>query len=350
MAECRVEGVAIRGIVSALPEVRLDHDTLSARFGAEHMAKVVASTGIGERRAVAPGQTAADLGLFAAGRLLDELDWPASDVGLLLCVTQTPDFGLPANALVLHRGLGLAKTCAAFDLNLGCSGFVYGLWQASALMRSLKCARALLVAGDATSTLIDPDDQTVVPLFGDAVCAVALEVEDGASMAVTLGSDGAGAPYLIQRCGGQRTPGDRRSLFMDGTQVFAFTLREVEKDIRACLALAGWTLDDVDHFVLHQANAMMLQHLARKLGIPVESLVLAMEAVGNTSSASVPLAMTLGLGRVLSDGPRRLLMSGFGVGWSWGSVAMTVGPLGVCTTVEMPPDDRRADLRTSGMP
>ena len=344
MTQSRVEGVAIRGIVSALPQGRLDHDTLAVRFGADHMAKVVASTGIGERRAVAGGQTAADLGLFAAARLSERLGWGTADIGLLLAVTQTADFGLPANALVLHRGLKLPKSCAAFDVNLGCSGFVYGLWQASVLMRSLSCRRALLVVGDTTSTLIDPDDQSVVPLFGDAVCALALEADESAGFAVTLGSDGAGAAYLIQRQGGQRQPGDRRSLFMDGTQVFAFTLREVEKDVRACLALADWSLEDVDHFVLHQANAMMLQHLARKLGVPDERLVIALEAVGNTSSASIPLAMTLGLHHILATEALRLLMSGFGVGWSWGSVAATVGPLTVCETVDVPDDYRAADI------
>lgn len=352
MAASIITGIRIAGIVSCLPGRREGVADLAERFGAEAAERVAKATGIATRRLAGSGQCTSDLVEAAAGDLLAGLGWDASTVDLLIVVTQTPDHLLPATACLLQQRLGLGRHCAAFDVGLGCSGYVYGLWLAGALLAALPAgARALVLAGDTTSRLVDRHDRTVAPLFGDAGTATAL-VRDATAgpMAFDLGSDGTGAPYLMVAGGGMRHPhgadadaGPR--LAMDGTQVFAFTLREVPGSIAATLALAGWTIGEVDHVVLHQANAQMIRHLGQRIGARPEQIVLALAEVGNTSSASIPLALTTALAgtltaplfdRPLSDRrPVRLLLSGFGVGWSWGTVALTCPPLGLCRTVEL---------------
>ncbi|MBP2299088.1 ketoacyl-ACP synthase III [Azospirillum picis] len=343
MVASRIEGIALRGIVGCVPEGREGLEDLARRFGDEAAHRIAAATGIESRRIVAPGQCTSDLAEAAARRLLDGLDWTPDSVDLLVVVTQTHDHLLPGTASVLHRRLGLRKGAAVIDVTHGCSGFVYGLWVAAGLLRTVG-GRALLLVGDTTSRLVDPDDRAVAPLFGDGAGATALEVDGGApAMSFDLGSDGAGAPYLSVEGGAMRRPDLPARLFMDGTQVFAFTLREVPASIGTALEGAGWSIDDIDHLVLHQANAQMIRHLGRKLGVATERTVVALQDLGNTSSASIPLALTAALGPSLTDGARRLLLSGFGVGWSWGSVALIMGPLALCETVVLPGNKCPAD-------
>ncbi|WP_377810747.1 ketoacyl-ACP synthase III [Azospirillum sp. A29] len=336
MVASRIDGVCVRGIVGCVPDGRETVADLARRFGEEAARKVAAATGIEERRIVAPGQCTSDLAEAAARRLLDGLGWEPDSIDLLVLVTQTHDQTLPGTASLLHRRLGLRKGAAVLDITHGCSGFVYGLWVAGGMLKPAG-RRALLLVGDTTSRLIDPEDRAVAPLFGDGAAAVALELDDSAEpIAFDLGSDGAGAPYLAADGGGMRHPDRPARLFMDGTQVFAFTLREVPGSVRAALDGAGWTTDMVDHLVLHQANAQMIRHLGQKLGVAADRTVVALREVGNTSSASIPLALAASLADSLTAGPRRLLLSGFGVGWSWGSAALVAGPLAVCETVVLP--------------
>lgn len=333
MVASRIDGVGVRGVVGCVPEGRETVGDLARRFGEDAARKIAAATGIEERRIVAPGQCTSDLAEAAASRLLDGLGWKPGSIDLLVLVTQTHDQTLPGTASLLHRRLGLRKGAAVLDITHGCSGFVYGLWAAAGLLKAAG-RRALLLVGDTTSRLVDPEDRAVAPLFGDGAAAIALELDDAASpMAFDLGSDGAGAPYLAADGGAMRHPDRPPRLFMDGTQVFAFTLREVPGSVRAVLKCAGWTTDMVDHLVLHQANAQMIRHLGQKLGVSADRTVVALREVGNTSSASIPLALAGSLAEPLASGCRRLLLSGFGVGWSWGSAALAVGPLAVCETV-----------------
>ncbi len=335
----KCQPLAIRGVVCAVPQAQQGLQDLARWMDAAEAEKIAKATGIRQRRIAPEGQTVADLAVLACQELMQGLGWQPQDIGLVLFVTQTPDYQLPSNAHVMHRALGLASDCICLETALGCSGYVHGLWQAGQLMAGLPRKRALLIVGDTTSTTFEPQDRSVAPLFGDAAAATALEWDESlpAPHAV-LGNDGTGAPYLIQKQGGARSPGSMRSLFMDGTQVFAFTLREVPRNVRATLAEAGWGIDEVDHVVLHQANAMLMTQLARKMEIPMAKLPLALEQFGNTSSASIPLCMTETLAAELTQRPLKLLLSGFGVGWSWGSVALQTRPLAVCKTIEAASD------------
>ncbi|MFY8095046.1 MAG: ketoacyl-ACP synthase III [Niveispirillum sp.] len=333
MAQARINGIALRGIVSALPVGVEDVADLAGRFGADQAERIATATGIRRRHIAAPGQCMSDLALPAARSLLDGLQWADDSVDILVCVTQTPDHPLPATACLLQHRLGLGKRCAAFDVGLGCSGYVYGLWLAASLLAGMGRGRALLVAGDTTSHTLDRHDRSVAPLFGDAATVTALEWDVTAgTLTVDVGTDGAGAPYLIQPGGGGRQP-DGPLLFMDGTQVFAFTLREVPKAIAATLAAAGSDIADIDHVVLHQANEMMLKRLGAKIGARADQVVLAMADRGNTSSATIPLAMTDALTASMTTGRRRLLLCGFGVGWSWGTALWEAGPVHISQTL-----------------
>lgn len=336
MAQARIQGIALRGIVSALPASTQDVTDLAQRFGAEQAERIAAATGIHRRHIARPDQCLSDLALPAARELLGGLGWPADSIDLLIVVTQTPDHPLPATACLLQNALGLGRHCAAFDMGLGCSGYIYGLWNAASLLAGIGRGRALLVAGDITSRTLDANDRSTAPLFGDAATVTALEYDPTAgTLVVDLGTDGAGAPYLIKQQGGQRHP-DGPPLFMDGTQVFAFTLREVPKAITSTLAASGLTMADIDHVVLHQANEMMLKRLGQKIGASANQLVLALQDRGNTSSASIPLAISDALGVRLAAQPTYLLLSGFGVGWSWGTAVWQVGALaGPCHTIEV---------------
>ncbi len=351
-----IKGVSLQGLVASVPQAREGLEQLAKRFGYEAAERIAKATGIYNRRIAGDGLCTSDLAHAAAARLLKELDWSADSIELLVVVSQTPDHILPSTACLLQERLGLSKECAAFDIGLGCSGFVYGLWNAASLMAANGLRRCLLIVGDTTSRILSPGDRNVAPLFGDAAAAAALSFDPetpntGPGMVFDLGSDGSGAPYLMVPAGGFRrpsTPATRRrhtdkagnkrgaeDLFMDGTQVFAFTLREVPRSLEKVMQRAGWDISDVDHFVLHQANAMMNRRLGRKIGASEAQVLIDLADFGNTSSASVALAMAHGLRAALLERPLRLVLSGFGVGWSWATVALTQQPLQACELIEV---------------
>lgn len=344
MASARVSGVRIAGIANAVPEeVAVNTDSIEI-FGEQIVRRINETTGIEQRYVASPEICTSDLCQVAIDQLLTDLSWEHDDIDLLVFVSQTPDYVLPATACVLHGKLGLSPHCVAFDVNLGCSGYVYGLWIASQLMQSGNFKRGLLAVGDTISKMVAPEDRASALLIGDAGSVTALERdEQAADMIFNLGTDGTGAENLIVPAGGFRNPTtdetQQRSerekknirsdndVFMDGTKVFTFTLREVPKTIRSVLDDIGWEIDDVDTFVMHQANRFILNHLAKRMDIPEDKFVICMKDFGNTSGASIPIAITETLKENLSDQSQKLVLSGFGVGWSWASVALTCGPI-----------------------
>jgi 3-oxoacyl-[acyl-carrier-protein] synthase III len=333
----QIRGISLRGLVAAVPSDIEDAAILTKKWGYENAHKVAAATGIHTRHLAPIGVTACDLGEAAAIRLLQGLQWSTDSIDLLIVVTQTPDYPLPGNAPILQNRIGLRKQCGTLDVNSGCSGFVDGVWAVASMLACSNGTRALLIVGDTTSQFVPPSEHNTRPLFGDCVAAIAIEKSDDScnSLSVVPGVDGSGAPYLTVRDGASRYPLPESSfgrLFMDGPQVFAFTLRQVPKNIAATLQHAGWSIGDVDHLLLHQANESMMRHLSTKSGFSVNQLVVALSDYGNTSSASIPLAMAtnLALNLVHSKTSINLLMSGFGVGWRWSSAAWRTDPLHLC--------------------
>lgn len=330
----------IVGVVSCVPQRLVDNSDFLAKFGdkANEIAKM---TGVLERRWVAPGQTTADLCEAAARSLMEELGWTAESVDAVIFVSQTPDYRLPATACALHGRLGLSPGAIAYDVNLGCSGYPYGLWMAMSAIQTGAADRVLLLVGDTISKTVDPEDRSTAMLFGDAGTATAIERGAGGASFV-LGSDGRGERNLIIPQGAYRsadsgfeTLGDRRldALYMDGGEIFNFTLKAVPALVQTTIEHGGVPVEDYDAFCFHQANAFMVKHLIKKAKLPVEKVPINIDRYGNTSSASIPLLMTTDLAERLKSGSTRLAMFGFGVGYSWASAALELEPLRVARTM-----------------
>jgi 3-oxoacyl-[acyl-carrier-protein] synthase-3 len=251
---------------------------------------------------------------------------------------------------VLQQRLGLSSQCAALDVNLGCSGYTYGLWLVARMLEPGQ--RALLLVGDTINP--NPHDRSALPLFGHAGSATALErspVLPPTKSVFVMGTDGSGARNIIIEAGHSRVPsskftrscgvcsdGNVRSqedLFMNGSEVFAFALQRVPEIARACLDHAEWALTDCDDVVFHQANGFMLRTLADKMDIPADKMPTSIEWFGNTSSASIPLTLVAARREAYMAGPRRCLLLGFGVGWSWAAAGMELGPLVIPPIIEL---------------
>lgn len=344
--------VAIRRIAAAVPVTREPVESSADRFGMDEVRRLAASTGVWERRVAPNDVCASDLAVAAAERAIEDAAWPRESIDAILFVSQTPDYRLPATACCLQARLGMTKRCIAFDVNLGCSGYVYGLFLAAQLAGSGAARRVVLAVGDTVTKLVSPDDRATALLFGDAGSATLLEAEPGAPrMSFVLGTDGTGADHLIVRGGGARRPhaasfglaedgaekgscgADR--LYMNGAEVFAFTLREVPPMITGVVELAGWSMDSLDLVVLHQANAAMLTRLTKKLGLPESTVPIALSDLGNTSSASIPVALCRRAGAVTGD-LDRVVLGGFGVGFSWASAALRLAYGVVLPLLEIP--------------
>ena len=282
MTIATVYGVRIAGLASATPQMRSTVEDVAMEFGEEIAQKISETTGVQTRHIAGETLCTSDLCVAAAEKLLDDLGWESDTISLLIFVSQTHDYILPATAASVHGRLGLPKSCSAFDINLGCSGYVYGLWTISQLMGSGLFNRALLLVGDTSSHLVSTKDRSAAPIFGDAGSATALEKNHNAQpMYFDLGTDGTGTEHLIVPAGGCRIPhsnqtsemiedknGNIRSdnnLYMNGTEIFTFTLREVPPMLRRVMDATQWTFDEVDAFVFHQANLFILNHLVKRM-------------------------------------------------------------------------------------
>ena len=335
-------GVAIRGIEYYLPEKTVTNEALAAEFPEWSMEKIQGKTGILERHIADPCECSSDLGYQAAASLFNSGVCSPGEIDYLLLCTQSPDYFLPTTACLLQDRLGIPETAGALDFNLGCSGFVYGLGLAQGLIRTAQASRVLLITAETYSKFIHPRDKSVRTLFGDAAAATLVESwsgeEDAAPAPFVFGTNGKGGINLIVPAGGFRTPstpesalavidenGNWRSqdnLFMNGAEIFNFTLSAIPDCVRRLLARANRKIEDIDLFVFHQANQYMLEHLRKKLRIPQEKFWLCLSHCGNTVSSSIPIALKhASLEGKLQD--RKLVMLvGFGVGYSWGATLL----------------------------
>ncbi len=340
MAKTQIRGVAIRGVVCAVPGEPVKVADIGRHFGDSDVEKIAKTVGLDQVHRVAPGQTAGDLASAAAEQLLADLGWEKDSIDGVIMVTQTPDHLCPATAGIAQHRLGLPSTCLAFDVNQGCSGYVYGLYIGSNLVASGGCRRFLLLAGDTSSLGISSEDRSVAMLFGDAGSATAIEVDaEAPPISFVLGTDGSGAQNLIAPVGGWRqrpTPeallrveaedGNRRApyeLYMDGLAIFNFTLQRVPPLVRDVLALHGWTADQVKSYLFHQANGFILGMMGKKLKLAPGQVPVNIQRYGNTSMSSIPLLLADDLSEsVTGDAPVPVVMAGFGIGYSWAAAAV----------------------------
>jgi 3-oxoacyl-[acyl-carrier-protein] synthase-3 len=333
-------GVAIRGISTAVP-TRIARTADYTLLTEKEREKFAVGTGIEERRLAADGQCSSDLCIAAAQDVLARLGWDTSDVQALVMITQTGDHPVPATSIVVQHKLGLPKSCAAFDINLGCSSYPYGLAILGSMMRTLGLKRALLLVGDVSSRLCSYNDKSSWPLFGDAGSATALELDEQAEpIYCDLNSDGGGKDAIIVQAGGlaSRSPAGQDSfaeveiapgiarnaanLQLKGADIFSFAISAVPPSIRRVLDAAGWEVGGVDYFVLHQANKMINDFIRKKVGYAVENEITTLKQYGNTSSVSIPLTLCAGAEQLAQGG--RVLLCGFGVGLSWASATVVL--------------------------
>jgi len=347
MPSSRIQGVKLTGVSTVVPATYKNIDEERELFGLDQtrLARLKKEIGIQKRHVVNKNECASDLCEHAARLLISSLSYSPQTIDAVLFVTQTPDYFQPATGCVLHGKLGLAKNCAAFDINLGCSGYVYGLWVSSLMIASGNCQRVLLLAGDTLSRCVSPRDRTVAPLFGDAGTATMIESGNKEDfMNFILMSDGTGFNQLIVPAGAFRKPpshetsrmkaqpdGQERSeqqLYMNGAEIFTFSIREIPPLIEELLTFSGWLKGDVDYYVLHQANKFINQNIVRKLGLPPsKGSIDVFEKYGNQSSASIPAVLSENLSPVLKSKSLNLVLAGFGAGLSWAACALRAGPM-----------------------
>jgi 3-oxoacyl-[acyl-carrier-protein] synthase-3 len=333
---------SIKGIYSYLPPAKLTNEQLALEFPDLDIDKALESTGVAVKRIAAPDECASDLGIMAAQKLFSNGICSPGEIDFLLFCTQSPDYFIPASACIMQNRLGLSTTCGAFDFNLGGSGFVYGLALAKSLIETDLATNVLLIAGDSLTRAIDPRYRGVRLLFSDGASATLITASDSSDEAIgpfVMGSDGRGARNLIIPAGGMRIrpnpesaiardggTGNFRSakeVSMDGAEI-PFFLQTVPQAIDQLLKKGRIKLEEVDLFVFHQANKFILETLRRKIKIPEEKFVINLEYYGNTSSASIPVALEVAIAKGRIAKGAKVMVVGFGVGYSWAAAMIRI--------------------------
>ncbi|MFQ5699969.1 MAG: 3-oxoacyl-ACP synthase III family protein [Myxococcota bacterium] len=322
--------LVVAGTGSCLPVQRITNRDLEERIDTSD-AWIVERTGIRERRRVAPGEATSHLATRAAEAALASAGIEASDLDGILVCTVSPDMLTPATAAFVHRNLGVGRPIPCFDLNAACTGFIYGLEVAAGLMASDRYHRVLVIGAEAITRFIDVRDRATCILFGDAAGAVVLERSErpGGLLSTLTKADGAFWDLIQIPGGGSLDPPtarmvDERRPFvrMNGRQVFKLAVQALEQVARDQLEQVGWKIADVDHLLVHQANARIIEAVVARLGIPGERVHRNIERTGNTSSATLPTLLDEARRAGRLHAGDRILCAAFGAGLTWGSAAL----------------------------
>jgi len=352
MAFLEFTNVGITGLSAAVPRTVINNYEYTTWFPKDIVKDIIDKVGIKERRFADDKTCSSDLCFAAAEKLINEMGADRSKIDLLVFVSQTPDYRMPATSVILQHRLGLAKSTIAFDLSLGCSGFVYGLSVVYALMQRSGLRKALLLDGETRSKIYSPKDRKTAFLFGDGGVAAMIERNKKFGKSYfSLNSDGSLEDLIKMNAGGYRNPSSVETLeekvvddygnirseehgYMNGTEVFNFVIKEIPKDIKAVFELSGKTKDDVDFFVFHQANDFMNNYLMKKMKIPADQVPATIAKYGNTSSVSIPLTIVSELKEQLMT-RKTLLLSGFGVGMTWATAILNFDNCTITDIVEV---------------
>ena len=336
MALITYRNVGIRAINAVVPKTKRYTSDLSGVIPAELIEKAIHSIGIEERRVADAAVCSSDMCYTAASSLLQELGYGADSIDVLIFLSQTPDYIVPPTSTILQHRLGLSKDTACFDINLACSGYIYGLSVAFAMASQIGVNRVLLLTGETLSKIISSEDKATAPLFGDGAAATLIEKnEEYGTSYFSLNSDGSGDWVLKIPAGAFRNPSSSETLikktyedgsirndhqlFMDGIEVFNFTVQEVPADIKRILLASGMALSEIDYFLFHQSNKFMIDFFAKKLKIPHDRVPSSLSKFGNTSSVSIPLTIVTEMGSVFCSRDITAILCGYGAGLSWGT-------------------------------
>lgn len=339
MIYSRFNNLKISAIATTVPSYReVLLDKYADIFDEDTVKNFSKMTGVLSKHVSSINQTASDLAYEAAKYLLNKKELNSDSIGAIVFVTQTSDYRIPSSACVLHKRLNLSKDCMAFDVNLGCSGYVYGLQILSSIMNSSNIDKGLLLAADTSTKSIAPMDSSSVMLFGDAGSATLVEkVEEEHIMHMSFRTDGYGFKAIIVPAGAYRNrdasyerikwgDGNIRSdydLYMNGPDVFSFTITEVPKLIKEFMSYISTSSENYDAFVMHQANLYILKQVAKRCQFAMDKVPISMDRYGNTSVTSIPLTLSDKYSGQENKCVKTLL-TGFGVGLSWGVVSIEI--------------------------
>jgi len=336
MAFLSFDNVGIEGISACVPKNIKKNKDLKSLLGEDELNKVINSIGIEEMRYADKGITPADLCISSAKTLIEDLKINKSDIDLVLFLSQNGDFKIPATSPSIQHKLGLPKTTACIDLTLACSGYVYALSTAYAYVSQPTINKVLLLVGETFSQIVSKNDKVNLPLYGDAGTATIVSKGDYGKSQFNLYSDGSGFKSIHIPAGGARCPssietvkvremenGNSRTLhqlYMDGLDVFNFTLKVVPSSVKEALLKSNNNNDTIDYFLFHQANRFMIDFFRKKLKIIDKKVPISLDKFGNVSSATIPLTLVTKLRDKIKN--KKLLLSGFGAGLSWATAVL----------------------------
>lgn len=341
MALICFENVGVSAMAAAVPANTINNLDYTEHFSVEEAKQVVEKIGVYQRRFAQPGVCSSDLCYHAAEKLLSDNDIDCSEIDLLVFISQTPDYRMPATSVILQDRLNLSHNTITLDLSLGCSGFIFGLSVVYSFMERSNLRKALLLDGETRSRIYSPKDRQAAFLFGDGGAAALIERSDhfGKSW-FSLNSDGSKEDLIKIKAGGYRYPSSPDTMkenvvdaygnirsdehgYMKGSDVFTFVAKEVPSDVRKLIEFAGLEMNSVDYYVFHQANMFINTHVLKKLKLDTEKVPSTIDKFGNTSSVSIPLTIVSELKEKIDN--KLILLSGFGVGMTWASCILRTG-------------------------
>ena len=319
----------IKAISTYFPKNILTNDAISAQFPEWNSEKILQKIGIEQRYIAQEDECASDMAAKAVLNLIEEHHLDKNAIDFLLLCTQTPDHILPTTACIVQEKAGLPTSCAALDINQGCSGYIYGLSLASSLIASGNFKNVILVTADTYTKYIHPKDKGNLSIFGDAATATLVSTEGAYCIGKpTLGTDGAGAENLIIRNGGTRSPRNENPddldnfVDMKGGKIFNFIIKRTPEVVYNNLKTNNLDIKDIDLFVFHQANTHILNKVREEMEIPEEKFVIEMRHYGNTISSTIPIAFSEHLRKYPQKASEKIQFVGFGVGYSWGAICI----------------------------
>lgn len=350
MAFIQIPNVAIKGVSACVPKNVQRNEELTDIVPAVELKKIIDSVGIVERRYVNSETCASDLCYYAADKLLDEMEIDRSSIDVVIFMSQTADYRIPATAPILQHRLGLSKDTACFDVSLACSGYVYALTTAFSYVNLPHVNRVLLLDGETFTKIVNPKDKTNALLYGDAGTATLLEKKVGSNYNVTLHTDGEGWESVSIPGGGARNPfnegslnekerkdgslGNDLEIYMNGIDVFNFTLKVVPKSVKEVLEKTNTSINDYGSIIFHQANKFMIEFFAKKLKYDMSKVPISLDKFGNTSSSTIPLTIVSELfGKELEN--KNVIISGFGAGLSWATATVDLSDTHICKLIEI---------------
>lgn len=330
-----INNVSIKAVASWLPETVLDMESFFPFYGEKEVKEIMKTTGIEHVRVVSEDTTSSDMCQRAAEYLIEKEGIDKMEIDGLVFVSQTPDYILPSTSTCLQDRLGLSKDTVCIDIRYGCSGYIYGIFQAASWIACEACQNVLVLSGDTNSKIINDNDRSLKMVMGDAGTATLVSKGD-TSIGFLIHSDGSGAEKLIVPAGGFRIPKSAATaelkwdednngrtqddMYMDGMAIFMFAISKVPKNINTIIEQMGWIKEEVGLFALHQANKFMVDYIGKKLKVASDIVPVNATKYGNTGPATIPLLIS----DICSQEKfnlKKVIMSGFGVGLSWGSIA-----------------------------